>query len=279
MKPDRYEASNAGRQRLSGALQKRGSKLGLPTWGGFLFGVPFVAVGAAIILAGTKTLRVDPASVHAPYWVLTVAGASFVLGGLLLWGMTWKQFQASRQRKQAAQQYPNEPALVDYQWHPGGFEVSEGTTATKAVGIALGLTLFLSMFNWWAFGGQGPWMVKGIVGLFDCIVVLTWYQAVRALGRALKFGHSRITFTRFPYALGEPVILRCQPSGGVNQVRKGTFTLRCVQEWTESSGRGDKRSATLIHEEHWSAKWILDQPRRLAPKDDVELRYELPADA
>ena len=279
MSPDRYEASPAGRRRLSGFLQRRGSKLGLPTWGGLLFGGAFVTVGTSIVLVGTKILTVNPASVHAPYWVLTVAGVSFSLGGLMVWGMAWKQFAANRQRVQAARQYPNEPALADYHWHPDRFEVSEWTGAAKAAGVAIGLTIFLSMFNWWAFAAHGPWMVKAIVVLFDGFGLVMWWQAGRQLGRALKFGRSRIVFTRFPYRLPEPVVIRWQPGDGINQMLKGTFTLRCVEEWMESSGSGKNRSAHLVHEEVWSGKWILEQPRKLQLKDAVELRYELPAEA
>jgi hypothetical protein len=279
MRPDRYEPSPAGRRRLSGILQQRGSKMGLPTWGGFLFGSLFVAAGTYMILVGTRNVPVKPASVHAPYWVLTVAGASFALGGLMIWGMAGKQFAANRRRMQSVCLYPNEPALADYHWHPDGFEVSEWPRAAKAAAIAIGLTIFLSMFNWWAFAAHGPWMVKAIVTLFDCVALAMWWLAARQLGRALKFGRSRIIFTCFPYRLTEPVIIRWQPRAGVTQMRKGAFTLRCVQEWMESSGTGSNRSTSIVHEELWSGKWLLEQPHKLELKDAVELRYEPPADA
>jgi hypothetical protein len=279
MTPDRYEASPGGSRRLSGFLQRRGSKLGLPTWAGFLFGGVFVAAGTAIMLVGTHILPVDPASVYAPYWVLTMAGASFAMGGLLVWGMAGKQFAANRRRVEATRQHPNEPALADYPWHPEGFAVSEWPGAAKAFAWAIGLTIFLSMFNWWAFAARGPWMVKAITILFDCIVLVMWWKAGQQFWSALKFGHSRIVFTRFPYRLPEPVVLRWQPGGGITQINKGTFTLRCVEEWMESSGSGDNRSTTLVHQEIWSGKWVLEQPRKLQLLDAVELRYELPADA
>jgi hypothetical protein len=279
MQPDRYETSPAGRRRLSGFLQRRTAKLGLPTWGGFAFGGAFVAAGTAIILTGTKVLQVNPASMHAPYWVLTVAGVSFVLGGFMVWGMAWKQFAANRSRLEAMRRHPNEPALADYPWHPDGFEVSEWTGAAKALALAIGLSVFLSMFNWWAFGANRPWMVKGIVGLFDIAALLMWAKAAQQLGRAFKFGHSRIVFVRFPYRLPEPVVIRWQPSGGISQVTQGAFTLRCVEEWMERSGSGQNQNAVLVHEEIWSAKWIIEQPRNFPLNEAMELRYELPADA
>jgi hypothetical protein len=135
------------------------------------------------------------------------------------------------------------------------------------------------MFNWWAFGIDGPWMIKGIVCLFDIIAVLLWVKVVQMLGRALKFGHSRVEFTQFPCRLPGPVVLRWQPVQGINRINHGTFTLRCAEEWMESSGSGKNRSVTLIHEEIWSANGIIEQPRNFPLHDAVELRYELPADA
>jgi len=279
MTPDRYEVSPAGSGRLTGSLQQRGSKMGMTSAGGFAFGGIFVVAGAAIMLVGAKVLKVDPASVHAPYWVLTVAGMVFALGGFWIWSMAWRQMAANRRRVEAARRYPNETALADYPWHPDGIEVSEWTPLAKALAIALALTAFLSIFNWWAFVIKGPWMIKALVGLFDLAAVATWWQAARQLSRALKFGHSRVEFASFPCRLSKPVILRWQPFKGISRVNKGTFTLRCVEEWWERHGSGKNASNQLIHNEIWSAKWIVDQPRGFPFKDKVELRYELPADA
>jgi hypothetical protein len=279
MKPDRYECLSTGPRRLSGTLQRRGVKLGLPVWGGFLFGGVFVAVGTVIVLIGTKVLPVNPASVHAPWWVLTVFGVSFAAGGLMVWAMAGRQLAADRRRAQAIEQFPNDPALADYPWHSEGFEVSEWVGVAKSAALAVGITVFLSMFNWWAFGAGGPLMVKIITGLFDLMALGMWGQTGWKLIGALKFGRSRVGFARFPYSTSEPVILRWHSAQGISQVRKGSFTLRCVKEWMEVTGNGKNQNRTLVHEELWSAKWLLEQPRNLQLNEVVELRYDLPEDA
>lgn len=251
----------------------------MSTGGGFAFGGVFVATGTIIPLVGTKVLKVDPASVQAPYWVLSLCGLSFALAGLMVWGMTWRQFAANRRRAEAASRYPGEPALADYAWHPEGFEVSEWPGLAKAIAADVFLTIFLSIFNWWAFGGKGPTMVKIIVILVDCFLVFVWWRAARQLGRALKFGHSRIEFTGFPCRLSKPVVLRWEPFRGIHRVNQGTFTLRCVEEWTEERDSGEGRTSFLVQEEIWSAKWLLEQPRNFQLREEVDLRYELPADA
>ena len=278
MTPDRYEVAPPGRRRLNGAIQKRGSKMGMSTVGGLLFGSIFVLTGTAVILLGTKVIKVNSASVNWPYWVLTVFGLSFALAGLWVWSMVWRQFAANRRRAEATRRFPGEPALADYPWHPDGFDVSEWPALAKSVATAMFVTIFLSMFNWWAFGAKGPAMVKIIVVIFDCFLLVAWGQTVRQLGRALKFGHSRIEFTTFPCRLGKPVVVRWQPFRGINHVNKGTFTLRCLQEWMESQvpggiERGHRSRASLERAMAGGAA------RNLQLQERVELRYELPADA
>jgi hypothetical protein len=58
MTPDRYEISPAGRRRVQGTAQKRGAKMGLPTWGSFAFGSVFVAVGTGVMFMGMKVIKV-----------------------------------------------------------------------------------------------------------------------------------------------------------------------------------------------------------------------------
>ena len=279
MKPDRYDAWPGGRRRMTGLIQWRGPNMGFSTLAGFLFGCPFVAAGIAIVLIGAKVIAVDPSSVHAPYWVLTVFGVSFAFAGLMVWGMAWKQFAANRRRDEAVRRHPNEPALADYPWHPDGFKASAWAAAAKALGIAMGTSVFLSMFNWWAFVAHGDWMVKGVVIVLDLVGLVLWAQAAQQAGRAFKFGHSQVVFSGFPYRLPDPVLIRWQSGGGISRVRKGTFTLRCVEEWMEHSGSGRNRTRTVAQEEIWSGTWVLEQPRNFSLRESVELRYELPVDA
>jgi hypothetical protein len=155
---------------------------------------------------------------------------------------------------------------------------NEWTDAAKMLAAAIGLSVFLSIFNLVAFGNK-LWMFVVIVGLFDIVAVAIWVMAAQKILGALKFSHSRVEFVHFPCRLPEPVILRWQPSRGINQINQGAFTLRCVEEWLERSGSGKNQSNILVHEEIWSAKGMIEQRRNFPLHDAVELRYELPADA
>jgi hypothetical protein len=278
MTPDRYEVSPAGRRRLTGNLQKRSSKLWMSVGGGFALGGAFVAMGAVMILVGTKVLNVYASLDGAGYLYVTLLGVTFALGGLVCWGTAWRQFAANRARLEAARRHPNEPALADYPWHPDGFEVSEWSVLAKQLAGAVFVTIFLSGFTCFAFSAKDR-TFEAVAILFDCALLAGWGLTARQMGRTLKFGHTRIEFPSFPCRLSNPIIVRWQPSAGINRVNKGTFTLRCVEEFEEIHGSGENRSVTLVHEEIWGAKWILEQPRNFPLKDKVELRYELPADA
>ena len=275
MNLSRYECSDS-RRRLEGRTEQRGTQTGFSTLGAFAFGVPFVGVGTLIILMGTKVITVDPKSVHAPYWVLTVFGVVFALGGFMIWAMAWRQRAADHRRMEAASRHGGEPALMDFNWDVRGFDAPRWKPAITAVFGAAFLTLFLSMFNYWAFFAKGPWPVKIIVIIFDLVLIAAWWAALMRLGRSLKFGGSRIEFLNFPYQVGKPAIIRWWPARGIQLVNKGTFTLRCVEECFETSGSGRNRSKHLVHEEVWSGTWRAEQTQSFSSGQFADLRYELP---
>lgn len=266
------------RRRLSGRTEPRGTQTGFPTWGAYVFGSVFVVVGTLIVLVGTRVIPVKQSDVHAPWWVLTVMGVVFALAGLGVWGMATRQYRAERRRREAERRYTGEPAFADYAWDTAGFAVPRWSRAIKGLAGAAGLSLFLSIFNYWAFGTKSPWMVKAVTLLFDLILVAVWFEAFLRLGRAVKFGGARVEFARFPYRLGEPVVARWCPAAAVVSARDGTFTLRCVEEWYEHRGSRKNRSAHLVQQEVWSATARL-AAKTFTPGETVELRFEPPADA
>ena len=267
------------RTRLSGQLWPRGSQSGLPTWGAFGFGLPFFGFGTWITLVSVKVVHVNPSSVHAPYWVLTVAGLTFFLGGVWMWSMGCKQFRANQRRKNILARDSSDVARADYAWDEKGYTPPRWSTPIKMMGIGLAVTAFLSMFNWWAFVLGGPVFIKVIVGLFDAFLITFWYQNVAAFLRAAKFGNSRAEFSQFPYHLGEPVVLRWLTPTGINRAESGTFRLRCIEQWYERTGRGENSSSTLVQEEVWSSTASLASAQDVPPGKWIELRFDPPGSA
>lgn len=263
--------------RLSGVIEKRGSQTGLSTVGMFAFGLPFTGIGVFVALIGAKIVPVNRSSVHTPYFVLIAFGAVFGFAGLTLWNMAWRQFQSNRRRAHALERHADEPALEDYDWDPHGFHSHCWAKTAKAIAGAGFFALFLSIFNWWAWFAPGPIMVKIIVSIFDLVLAFVCANAVLTFSRAVKFGNSRIEFVRFPYRAVEPIVVRWFTPGGISRTSKGSFTLRCVKEWTETVGTGKNRSTSIVHEEQWSGTWSLDQPEDFPPGKNVDLNFQPPA--
>jgi hypothetical protein len=276
--PIRYEES-CGRVWLTGRTQMRGSRTALSTVGIFLFGLPFVGVGVFVILIGLKIIVVDPAGVHAPYWVLTVCGVCFFAAGLLLWSMSWRQFRANRRRAAVRTGGLEGIALADYGWNRLGFRPWRWAKVLKGLAAGIALTVFLSIFNWWAFFARGPFMVKAIVSLFDLVLVYFWVRLAMDFGRALKFGVTEIEFAQFPYRAGEPVVIQWRGPAGSGEVRAGEFTLRCAEEWFETTGSGKNRGRQLVQEEVWRGTWRMEDAHGLLTGELMKFNFKLPPEA
>jgi hypothetical protein len=228
-----------------------------------------------IVLVGQRIIPVDPSSVHAPWWVLTVAGLCFAGGGLAVWAMASTQWRADRHHREAMRRYAGSAAMADHAWDPRGEKSREWERARSAVLGATFMTVFLSVFHWWAWVANGPTLVKVVVTIFDLVLVLVWWRVVLAVGRAFKFGSSRVSFDHFPYRVSEPVAIRWLPPRGMGQVTKGEFTLRCVEEFYEERGSGDNRSKSLVHEVICSETQSFDHSETFAPGRPVDVRFTL----
>jgi len=252
----------------------------MSTAGGLLFGLPFVSMGAFITLIGLGLIHVDPKTVHAPYWVLTVCGLCFFGAGLAVWSAAIRQFISNRRGAQTTGGGPEAVALADYDWNKRGYQPSRWSKVFKALGPAVALTVFLSIFNWWAFFSKGgPFMVKCIVGLFDLILVAVWGNFFLMLARALRFSDSRLDFARFPYSISQPILIRWPVPSGISKPVKGSFTLRCLEEWWETTTTGKNNSRCLVKEEIWSGNWQLDPADELLPGKTREFSFAPAAEA
>jgi hypothetical protein len=120
--------------------------------------------------------------------------------------------------------------------------------------------------------GQRHCQLVRFVLIFVCV------QAVKTLLRAIKFGNSRIEFVRFPYRLNETILVRWLTPPGISRTQKGAFTLRCVKEWTETSGAGSNRSSVIVHEEQWGGTWSLDQSEQFMPGKNIDFEFKPPPD-
>lgn len=277
MNLDRYELSFE-RKPVPGFIRARGSYRGFSAVGTFLFGGVFVGLGIFMALGGTKTIHLDPKTVYAPYWILTVAGSVFAIVGAMVWIQGWQQSLATKRSREAARTHPGEIAFQDYNWDPREFAPARWKPVIKGVAGFLFLALFLSIFNWWAFFTKAELMVIVVVSIFDGILLLVAYRVFLQIGRALKFVGSKIEFAEFPYRIPSPVKLLWKPPNGSMHATKGQFTLRCVEEFWVTTRSGNETSSTLVQEEIWSGTRFLDEPHWFLRGEGIELQFDLFAD-
>jgi hypothetical protein len=275
MLPLIYRPGATQPQRLSNPTQARGYRAGFSPLGGAVFGGIFVAIGIYIVLVGLRII-VPGGRVHVPHWVLIPIGAVFAAGGLFVWGKIWRQRQAENRREQQVLRHPEEPAFADLDWDPSGARSNLKQHGVRATLIVIFFILFLTPFNYLIVKENAPWFAKGVIALFDLITVfLIWDMSMR-WGRVFKFGHAVLRFAHFPLRTNEPVRLTWIAPSGCAGSATGSFTLRSVVEWHETTGSGKSRNTRLVHEQQWSGAWVLESPVLITPGMDCELVFNLP---
>ena len=212
-----------------------------------LMAVPFVLVGAFIALGGFGFVPL-PGKANAPLWVIGFAGLAFFLIGSILLIHGVRGVLNQRRMASAGMRRLSEPWHADYPWDPRGIRDRAGGRLVGTVTFPIFLVVFLAPFHWWAFMSEaGPWMVKIIVVFFDLILVLVIGKAIYLLGRYFKFGHSRLSFRRFPFRPGDRLLVAFSGT----PLERLKATLRFVEERFESSGSGRNRSSQLASYEHF----------------------------
>ena len=219
-----------------------------------LFGLPFIAVGVGVSLIALGYLPVaNSRGQDAPVWLLGAFGAVFTMAGL---GVAWMgvagilRARAARARKE---EHPLEPWFWDHDWDSRYSESGGLGPVIQGFMAFLFLTLFLSMFNWWAFfSEEGPLPVKLFVGLFDLIDLLVLWGAIYGLFQYFKYGKSRFHFARFPFRPGNSVEGGIEAGRALTAAPSMSLTLRYIEEVMEVTRSGSKTTTTqvlyLLHE-------------------------------
>ena len=83
-------------------------------WPSVLFGLPFAAAGGFILGIAFGVVHVKPSSVHAPMWVIGVAGLAFFGAGMSLIVHGIKGAKRKAKREEGKRNAPNSPWLWDY---------------------------------------------------------------------------------------------------------------------------------------------------------------------
>jgi hypothetical protein len=146
------------------------------------------------------------------------------------------------------------------------------------------MTLLLAPFNYFTFYDPRPdtptW-ARALVGFFDVVLVLV--GVVLTVVQHAKYGRARLAFQSFPFFLGETLSARLVTSRPIGDFKRITFTLRCIEERTETRRSGNKTTIRTVCDQLWADEVALEggfSGRRCASRGDscrpisaAEVRY------
>lgn len=252
------------------------SGLGTPLGGcGALFGLPFIAAGAFILLVA---LGIGPEQKDAPPpAIFATMGVVFTVAGVLVTSLGLRGMLESARRRKVREQHPDEP-WREHPWDER--EAKDRSPGPLSVfAVATFLSLFLSIFNYFVFvepEGDVPVFAKVMVGLFDLIALGAWGHGFYVLGRRLKYGHPRVRFAVFPLEVGKTLRVGLDLPASLTHAGRLDAVLRCAEQVWETQRMGSKSKRVLVTYELWSEKRSLDAG---AVGPDLSLSFDLPADA
>lgn len=243
-----------------------------PGWRAVLLGLPAVAVGGFLLAAARGLIE---GTKGAPDWVLALCGLLFVGAGLFVAGSGLRGLlDAARRRRRAAEE-PDAP----WRHHPWDEHVARDCSPGPlgVFGLAAGLTLLFSVFNYFAFSQEDvPLPALGIVLLFDGLTCVVWGYGLYLLGRRLKYGRPRLRLGSFPFLAGQPLRVTLELPPALKDYPELRATLRCAQQEWEVDRASTKNTRSLATHELWS------EERRVPPgsvERELTLAFDLPADA
>jgi len=235
-----------------------------------LFSLPFVGAGVYFALVGFEFVPPPPGRINAPLWVIGFVGLAFALAGLMLLGHGLRGMRHHARRARILEFQPERPWMADFDWDETGIESRLGARAMQSLFGALLFCVFLAPFHWWAWiSGHGSWVVWVVTGFFELIGVFVVWSALRQVAQWLKYGNSRLRFSRFPYEPGAPLEVAFSP----NRFERFTATLRFVEERIEETGTGRDRSSRIVHES------LYENSQELEPgplQAEVSIAFDLP---
>lgn len=241
------------------------------TGGMVWFALPFLGLGGFLALAGFGVIPL-PGKANAPLPVIGCVGVAFFLAGTLVLSSGLRGILHRGRRRRLEELYGAEPWTADYPWDPTGtFDRSLGRVFQSWLFVVF-LGFFLAPFHWWAWASdEGGLFVRGIVVFFSLIHLCVLGTALRRTAQWLRYGRTRLRYDDFPFHPGETVRVTYAP----NRFATLKGTVRCVEEYWETTGTGKHRRKSLVVDSLWSEahEWT---PHR----QDVEvaLRFDLPDD-
>ena len=242
-----------------------------------LFGLPFMAVGVFLALVAHGVIPARQ-SRSFPEWLPQAAAAIFFAPGLFITLTGVNSIFADRRTRRRQAEHPNEPWLVD-EWKPEGTRDRPRATLGGQLGLTTFMAVFLSPFNYFVFlqpGEDVPFFAKALVGLFDFILVLMVVGILTTLWHRARYGRSHLAFGSFPFFLGHSLSARLTTGRTLGSFQKLVFTLRCIEERTETRRTTRGSTSTQTHcDQLWAEVVTLNESWALN-EGEIPISFHLP---
>jgi len=244
------------------------------------FGLPFLAVGAGVlVLAARGGLRTTQTGDPVPAWLAWAVGLLFFGAGAFLALRLGVGSLVDRSRLKARRAlHPDEPWRADYDWDPAGATYNASSSLPAQLAVTAFMTLLLAPFNYFTFYQPAPdvptW-ARFLVGFFDLILVLVVIGIVMTLVQQAKYGRARLAYQSFPFFLGDKLGARLGSSRPIGQFKKMTFTLRCIEERTETTRSQGKTTIRTVCDQLWCDEVALEGGA-MREGNEVPVSFDLP---
>jgi hypothetical protein len=242
-----------------------------------IFGLPFLAAGVALALLPREAFRPDDGGDLPPWlpWCLALlfSGAGLFLGGKgVLAVIERSRLKARRER------HPQEPWRADHPWDPAGASYSPGASLPGQLAALAFMTFLLAPFNYFTFyepREDMPLWARALVVLFDVVLALVLVGIALTVVHQAKYGRARLVFQSFPFFLGDALSARLGTSRPIGHFKKLTFTLRCIEERTETRRSGNKTTIRTVCDQLWADEVALEGGAA-REGHEVPVRFDLP---
>lgn len=236
---------------------------------GLFLSLPFIATGAFFAIAGFLQLDIIKKGANAPLWVIGMVGLVFFMSGAILFVYSLAGLIQKRRNAAQRQRHPGEPWHYDYPWQPQGVSDDAARRAVSGVTLVAIFGFFTVPFIWWAFlSGQGPLMVKIIVGGLLLIWILAVGNVIYRIAQFGKFGTGWLEFESFPFFVGQRI------SVGFYNRQFDIVNIECrfVEERFETAGSGNNRRTTKNSYRHYQHR----QRKRFTPGQFARIDLTIP---
>ncbi len=252
------------------------STLVMRGWVAMLAGLPFLGVAAACLLVVGGVLELPDIPKYARVLIAEMGGLFACAGLFLLLGGMRKTVQ-SVQRKQGRLRAPQQPWIWDYRWDTRCAHGRLLSNCVKAALFSAVLAGILVPINLWAVGD--PFFVV-FAGLLDLVWLLSLVVFVNHLRRLHRFGRSTLIFAEFPFHLGQDLRATLAQAGRLQDCHSLQLTLRCIEEVSETVGRGRNQSTKVVcYALYEDCQVLQPESLRLTPGSQLSISFPLPLDA